>query len=126
MRQIFTADPEIVAATLEEIRQQRCLYGAHAMTCDCKYANIGLMGTPLGRGESSGCPELRQAIWAVREMGKRQADEAEMARRLKVSQVVADLQQMFRDLDEGRIFIEDFDPRLLERLRRVLNVEDYE
>lgn len=119
----LAADPETVAATLEQIRQQRCHYGPNATTCDCKYANIGSHGRPLGQGEASGCAELRQAIWAVREVGKRQVDEADIAHQLRVERFVLDLQVMFRDLDNGRLFIEDFDPALLHRLRVALKVQ---
>lgn len=55
--------------TLEELRQRLCAYCAPGQvpgTCDCRYANLGSHGRPLGTGDVTGCPEIREAMDVLR------------------------------------------------------------
>lgn len=55
---IFGVDKDELLAGLELIRQRLCCYGGP--TCDCKYG-------ASGKGEQTGCPELREAMVLVAE-----------------------------------------------------------
>lgn len=62
---------ETIISTLETLRRRVCAYDHPGFevpppTCDCKFSNIGTHGKPLGMSEQTGCPELREAIDALR------------------------------------------------------------
>jgi hypothetical protein len=58
-------DAELVEA-LKDAQAERCAYGTRegdGRTCDCKFGIPGV--TVYGRGEATGCAELRTAIWML-------------------------------------------------------------
>jgi hypothetical protein len=56
---MFGIEDEALIECLETLRKRLCLYGSMATTCDCKFG-------ASGKGEESGCPEIRQAIAYLR------------------------------------------------------------
>lgn len=54
----------LLIENLELLRKQLCAYGPDAKRCDCKYRNLEAASSfrTMGRGEVTGCPELRLAI----------------------------------------------------------------
>ena len=52
---MFGQPDDVLLANLDALRRRLCQYGPDAKRCDCKFG-------ASGKGEQSGCPELRQAI----------------------------------------------------------------
>lgn len=59
---MFGIEDSRLIENLERMRQQRCGYGStlegEGARCDCKFG-------ASGKGEQTGCPELRQAIFLI-------------------------------------------------------------
>lgn len=76
---------ESLIESLERLRWQLCDY-VDQPTCDCKYG-------ASGRGEQTGCPELRDAIYTLRGLrAERDAALAALARVQSLCDVVRRLQ----------------------------------
>lgn len=66
---MFAVDRLTLLKSLEQLRRNKCLYGRHAQTCDCKFGNTGDKPVMIGVGEVSGCAELEQCIRMFSAMG---------------------------------------------------------